>query len=310
MDPAAESLPVFVEPARIAVIAPPTKCRYTSRMKPRMVRTRSGLEMPVLGQGTWKMGDAPQRREQEIRALRTGFDLGLTLVDTAEMYGGGRSEQLVGKAIAGRREEIVLVTKVLPQNAARSGVRQACEGSLARLGTDRIDLYLLHWKGQHPLCETVEAFDRLVEEGKIRHWGVSNFDVADLEEVERCPAGKHAAANQVYYNLQRRGIERKLLPLCRASNVVVMAYTPFEQGRLRTRGAIEAIAARHGATPYQIALAWILRDDGIVAIPQSGSEQHVRENAAALEIQLSAEDLQLLNREFPAPSVDVPLETT
>jgi diketogulonate reductase-like aldo/keto reductase len=278
-------------------------------MKP-VARARSGLEVPVLGQGTWKMGDSPQRREQEIRALRTGFDLGLNLVDTAEMYGGGRSEELVGEAIAGRRDDLVLVTKVLPQNASRSGVRKACEESLARLRTDRIDLYLLHWRGRHPLCETVEAFERLVDEGKILHWGISNFDVADLEEVERCPAGNHAVANQVYYNLQRRGIERRLLPWCRARNVVVMAYTPFEQGRLRTKGVLEEVAVRHEATVYQIALAWILRQEGVVTIPQSGSEQHVRENAAALEIQLSAEDLRQLNQAFPAPPEEVPLETT
>jgi diketogulonate reductase-like aldo/keto reductase len=279
-------------------------------MKPRTVRARSGLEMPVLGQGTWKMGDAPKRRGEEIRALRTGFDLGLTLVDTAEMYGGGRSEELVGEAIAGRREELVVVTKVLPQNASRQGLRKACEASLARLRTDRIDLYLLHWPGGHPICETVEAFERLREEGKILHWGISNFDVAGCEEVERCSGGKHAAANQLYYNLQRRGIERQLLPWCQARNVVVMAYTPFEQGRLHTKGVLEEVAARHHATVYQIALAWILRHEAVMTIPQSGSEQHVRENAAALAIQLSAEDLRQLNQAFPAPSRDVPLETT
>ncbi|HET9888365.1 MAG TPA: aldo/keto reductase [bacterium] len=279
-------------------------------MKPRMVRTRNGLEMPVLGQGTWKMGDAPKRREQEVRALRTGFDLGLTLIDTAEMYGGGRSEELVGEAIAGRREELILVTKVLPQNASRAGVRKACEASLGRLRTDRIDLYLLHWPGRHPVCETVEAFERLRDEGKILHWGVSNFDVAGCEEVERCTKGKQAAANQIYYNLQRRGIERKLLPWCRARHVVVMAYTPFEQGRLRTKGVLDEVAARHGATVYQIALAWILRHEGVMTIPQSGSEQHVRENAAALAIELSTTDLRQLNQAFPAPSQDVPLETT
>jgi diketogulonate reductase-like aldo/keto reductase len=279
-------------------------------MKMRFVRALGGLQLPVLGQGTWKMGDDRARRAQEIQALRTGFDLGLTLVDTAEMYGGGRSEQLVGEAIVGRRNEILLVTKVLPQNASRSGVRKACEGSLARLGTDRIDLYLLHWRGRHPLCETVEVFERLVEDGKILHWGVSNLDVADLEELERCAGGRHAAANQVYYNLQRRGIERKLLPWCRERNIAVMAYTPFEQGRLRTKGVLEQVASRHEATSYQIALAWIHRQDGVVTIPQSASEQHVRENAAALEISLSEEDLRQLNQAFPAPARDVPLETT
>jgi len=264
----------------------------------------------VLGQGTWAIGDSRPRREEEIRALRTGFDLGLVMIDTAEMYGSGRSEELVGEAIEGRRDEVIVVTKVLPQHASRSGVRQACEGSLRRLRTDRIELYLLHWRGQHPLAETVAAFEQLAGEGKILHWGVSNFDVADLEELWRCAQGANAAANQVYYNLHRRGIERKLLPWCQARGVAVMAYTPFEQGKLRDHGALGDVARRHGASVHQIALAWILRHEGVVAIPKSGNERHVRENAAALDIVLSEEDLAALNRAYPAPVGDVPLETT
>jgi diketogulonate reductase-like aldo/keto reductase len=270
----------------------------------------SGARVPVLGLGTWNMGDKRERREVELHALRQGLELGMTLVDTAEMYGHGRSEELVAEAIRGRRDDVFLVTKILPENASRTGVRSACEKSLRRLGTDRVDLYLLHWRGRHPLADTVEAFEQLVEDGLIRHWGVSNFDPDDLDELMRHPAGKRCAANQVYYNLFHRGIERRLLPACRKRAIKVMAYSPFEQGRLRPEGALARVARRRGITVHQAMLAWAIREEGVIAIPKSGKPEHVRENAAALSIRLEEEDLRELDAAHPAPAVDIPLETT
>lgn len=275
----------------------------------RRVPTRSGAELPLLGLGTWKMGEDSSRRAAEVAALRAGFDLGMSLVDTAEMYADGGSEEVVGEAIAGRRDSIFVVTKVLPGNASRAGTRRAAERSLRRLGTDRIDLYLLHWPGPHPLAETVEAFEQLASDGKIRHYGVSNFDIDGMEEAMQLPAGERIGANQVLYNLRRRGIERRLLPWCAQREIVVMAYSPFDQMRLPIKRELRDVAERHGATPYQIALAWTLREPFVMAIPKAGSVTHVRENAAAAELRLSQRDLAALERAYPPPSGDVALET-
>lgn len=259
--------------------------------------------VPVLGQGTWQLGDRRDRRRQEIAALQLGIDLGLTLIDTAELYGNGASEELVAEAIAGRRERVYLVTKVLPSNASsRKKIVAACDASLRRLRVQHIDLYLLHWRAGEDLEVTVRTFEELVGAGKIRHWGVSNFDVADLKELGAIPGGEQVASNQVLYNLSRRGIEFDLLPLSRERGLNVMAYTPIEQGRILGHAGLERVAARHGASPAQIALAWVVRQDGVVAIPRASSAEHVRENAAAMEITLTAEDVTELDRDFAAPA--------
>lgn len=260
-----------------------------------------GEPVPVLGQGTWKMGEDRNRREDEIAALRHGLDLGMTLIDTAEMYANGMSEVIVGEAIAGRRDEVFLVSKVLPSNASRFGTIRACEGSLRRLDTDVIDLYLLHWIGGEPLDETIEAFERLREEGKIRHWGVSNFDQPDCEALFALPGGAAAAANQVLYNVSRRGIEFNLLPWSRSHGLPVMAYSPIEQGRVLRHPALSAIARRHGATPAQVALAFVLRQPGIIAIPKAATKDHVDANRAACDLTLEAEDLAAIDLAFPPP---------
>jgi diketogulonate reductase-like aldo/keto reductase len=274
----------------------------------RTTRLPSGEAVPVLGQGTWYIGDDPQRRADEIAALRLGLDLGMTLIDTAEMYGNGAAEQLVGEAIAGRRDEVFLVSKVLPGNATRLGTIAACERSLQRLRTDRLDLYLLHWRGGTPLQETLGAFETLAKSGKIRHFGVSNLDRADMEELWSLEGGAAAATDQVLYNLTRRGIEQDLLPWCRERGVPIMAYSPIEQGRLLRHPALRAAAARHGATPSQAALAWVLRHDGVIAIPKAGDPCHVRENRAALDLSLTDHDLAALDRAFPPPAGPRPLE--
>jgi len=263
----------------------------------------SGETVPVLGQGTWNLGDNPRQRPAEIEALRLGLDLGMTLIDTAEMYGSGASENLVGEAIHGRRDEAFLVSKVLPQNATARGTVSACEASLKRLKTDRIDLYLLHWQGNVPLEETLEGFESLLHTGKIRYWGVSNFDVADMEELVSLAGGEAVATDQVLYNLTRRGIEHDLLPWCRSRphRIPVMAYSPIEQGRLLEHPAIRAVAARHDATPTRVALAWVLRTEGAIAIPRTGKVAHVRDNRAALDLHLTQQDLQELESAFPAP---------
>jgi diketogulonate reductase-like aldo/keto reductase len=268
----------------------------------------SGETVPALGQGTWNIGDRADRRSEEIAALRTGLDLGMTLIDTAEMYGDGNSEELVGEAIAGRRDEVFLVSKVLPSNASRRGTIAACERSLARLQTDRIDLYLLHWRGNVPLEDTLQAFEALQRDGKIRHWGVSNFDVDDMEELTALAGGNAVTANQVLYNLTRRGIEYDLLPWSATHRIPTMAYSPIEQGRLLRHPALRQVAARHGAMPVQVALAWVLRRGDVIAIPKAGSVEHVRENAAACELKMTAEDLAELDRAWPAPKSKRPLE--
>lgn len=273
------------------------------------MRFPSGEPVPVLGMGTWQMASDPARRTEEILALREGLDLGMTLIDTAEMYGSGRAEALVGEAIAGRREEVFLVTKVLPSHARRQDTITACEASLRRLGTDCIDLYLLHWPAPIPAAETVEAFVDLTGAGKIRTWGVSNFDVDDLSEVLGLPGGEAVATDQVLYNLERRSIDAALLPFCQDRSIPIMAYTPLGQGRLLTHPVVRSVALRHEATPAQVALAWVLRHQGMVAIPKAGSAGHVRENHGALDVALTAEDLAELDRAFPPPTGSEPLDT-
>ena len=261
----------------------------------------SGEAVPVLGQGTWHMGEKASRGEQEVAALRAGLDLGLTLIDTAEMYADGGAEKVVGEAIAGRRDDVFLVSKVLPQNASRSGTVAACERSLKRLRTDRIDLYLLHWQGKIPVDRTLEGFNELVEKKKIRYWGVSNFDVADMEDVFALPGGESVATDQVLYNLTRRGIEYDLLPWCTDRNIPIMAYSPIEQGRLLNKRALAAVGERHEATPAQVALAWVLRENNVIAIPQSAEPDHIRENRAALDLKLTGADIKELDGAFPPP---------
>jgi len=273
----------------------------------RTLALANGETIPVLGQGTWCMAEKPRSRESEISALRRGLELGMRLVDTAEMYADGASEELVGEALAGRRDEVFLVSKVLPQNASRRGTIAACERSLQRLGTDRLDLYLLHWRGSVPLDETVEALTRLKRDGKIRHWGVSNFDLDDMRELEAL-AGGEAVVNQVLYNLTRRGIEYDLLPWCRSSGIAVMAYSPIEQGKLLGHPVLRQIAARHDATAAQVALSWVLRQQGVVAIPKAGRSVHVEENREAAELALTQADLAELDRAFRPPTSPRPLE--
>ena len=280
--------------------------RSTPILRP--VALPSGEKVPSLGQGTWNIGDRSTRRRDEIEAVQVGVDMGMTLIDTAEMYGNGASEQLVAEAIAGRRDEMFLVDKVMPQHASRRGTVKACDGSLRHLKTDRIDLYLLHWRGSIPLQETLEAFDELIAAGKIRYWGVSNFDVDDMEELSALRPHDPPATNQVLYNLTRRGIEHGLLPWCQRHRIPIMAYSPVEQGRLLKNRQLQAIAERRDATAAQVALAWVLRHDGVIAIPKAGNPDHVRQNRAAADLELSPDDLSELDAIFPAPSRPTPLE--
>ena len=268
----------------------------------------SGETIPVYGLGTWMMGESESKRADEIAALKLGLDLGVTLIDTAEMYGEGEAETVTGEAIAGRRDGLFLVSKVLPHNASRKGTVAACESSLKRLRTDRIDLYLLHWRGNVPLSETLDAFQQLQRDGKIRHWGVSNFDTGDIEELFALPGGDACAANQVLYNLKRRRIEYDLVPWCRARKIPIMAYSPIEQGRLLNAAILKAIAEQHSTTPAQVALAWLLRQPDTIVIPKATSPAHVRENRAALHLQLTADDLAAIDRAFPPPHKKYALE--
>ncbi|KAA0218569.1 aldo/keto reductase [bacterium] len=275
----------------------------------RTFTTRTGATMPVLGQGTWRMGEAASRRKDEVAALRLGFELGMTLVDTAEMYANGGAERVVGEAIAGCRERIFVVSKVLPENASRQGTITACERSLKRLGTDYIDLYLLHWQSDHPFQETLEAFEQLRSLGRIRHFGVSNIDIEALRQLETLPLGRLVAANQVIYNLQRRGIERNVLPFAAQAGMAIMAYSPLDQTRLAIKEALTRVAARHETKAEVIALAWTLRHPHVVAIPKSSNPRHVQENAKAARIRFTAQDLAELEEAYPPPKRTIPLET-
>jgi diketogulonate reductase-like aldo/keto reductase len=261
-----------------------------------------GEKVPAYGQGTWHMGESRGRFADEVKALRLGIDLGITLIDTAEMYGNGVAEEIVAEAVQGDRDRLFIVSKVVPNNGSAKGTVEACDRSLKRLKTDRIDLYLLHWTGSHPFAETLAGFERLQRDGKIRHHGVSNFDRKDMEEWYGLAGGKTVASNQILYNLARRGPEWELIPWCRERNISIMAYSPIEQGRMLGHKALVEVAARHqGATPAQVALAWLLRQDGIMVIPKATRQEHVRENLGALDLKLTGDDLATLDRAFPPP---------
>lgn len=276
----------------------------------RYVELNTGERVPALGVGTWRMGENRARKRDEIEVLKLALDLGLKLVDTAEMYGEGEAEAVVGEAVAGRRHDVFIVSKIYPHNASSKLVALACENSLKRLRTDRIDLYLLHWRGSHPLAETVSAFERLKQQGKIRHWGVSNFDVADMKELEAVTAGAGCAANQVLYNLEERAIEWRLLPDCQKSKIAVMAYCPLGQGRLVDDKALLAVARKHTVTPAALALAWVLRQPGVIAIPKTAHSNRMRENAAAADLELEPDDLAALDKAYPPPTRKRPLAMT
>jgi diketogulonate reductase-like aldo/keto reductase len=274
----------------------------------RSIPLRSGEKIAALGQGTWHFAEKPRSRPDEISSIKIGVDLGMTVIDTAEMYSDGAAEVLVGEAIAGRRSEVFLVDKVLPHHATRQGTVRACEASLGRLGVDYIDLYLLHWRGRIPLVEPLEGFADLKRDGLIRHWGVSNFDIDDMIELSGIPGGDEVSTNQILYNLTRRGPEYALLPWLAQHGIPAMAYSPIEQGRLLDHPTLRPIAQRHNATPAQIALAWVLRHDSVNAIPRAGTPSHVRQNAAARDIELTRDDLHALDRAFPPPTQPRPLE--
>jgi diketogulonate reductase-like aldo/keto reductase len=273
----------------------------------RYIDLPSGETVPVLGQGTWGMGEGGSP-EAEAAALRLGIDLGMTLIDSAEMYGEGGAEEVVGAAVAGHRDEVFLVSKVYPHNATRTGTVAACERSLRRLRTDHLDLYLLHWRGGARLAETLEAFCALRQSGKIRHFGVSNFDPGDMREWWQLAGGSETVTDQVLYNLTRRGIEWDLLPWCREHDVPVMAYSPIEQGRMLRHPTLRELARRRSATPAQIALAWLLHSDNVFAVPKAVRPEHVRENAAALDLTLTEAELIELDKAFPPPTGPRPLE--
>lgn len=272
-----------------------------------------GLTLPAIGQGTWYMGENAGQRQQEVTALRAGIDAGLTLIDTAEMYADGGAEEVVGEALQGRREAVFLVSKVYPWNAGGQKAIAACDASLRRLQTDYLDLYLLHWRGNYSLADTVEAMETLIRQGKIRRWGVSNLDYADMQELWSVPGGKACATNQVLYHLGSRGIEFDLLPWCQQQQMPVMAYCPLAQaGRLRddllNSRAVQEVAHAHHATPAQVLLAWAIRQPGVMAIPKASRVEHVKENAAALALRLSDEAVAVLNKAFPAPGRKTPLD--
>jgi len=269
---------------------------------------KNGNRVPALGQGTWNMGESAAAAADEVRALQQGIALGMTLIDTAEMYGDGGAEKVVGKAIAGRRDEVYLVSKVLPFNASRQGTIKACEASLRRMQVECIDLYLLHWRGAQPFSATIAAMETLVAQGKIGAWGVSNLDHDDMQELLALDNGAHAQVNQVLYNLARRGIEFDLQPYCAQQDIAIMAYSPIEQGRLLQDAALVAVAARHGVTPARIALAWALRHPGVIAIPKASTAKHVQDNRACVELQLSPTDLAELDLAFAPPRKKRPLE--
>ena len=268
-----------------------------------MVTLPGGERVPALGQGTWHMGETRRRMAEEAAAVRLGIELGMTLIDTAEMYGNGGAEEMVANAAEGLRDDLFIVSKVYPHNASRTGVVAACERSLQRLRTDRIDLYLLHWRGSIPLAETLEGFEQLLREGKIRHYGVSNFDRADMAEWVALKGGETVSADQVLYNLSRRSPEWDLVPWCRERGIAIMAYTPLGQGSMLGNRTLGEIARRRNATPAQVALAWLLRQQGMIVIPKAARLEHVRDNRGALDVVLTQEDLAVLDRAFPPPRV-------
>jgi diketogulonate reductase-like aldo/keto reductase len=268
----------------------------------RTVSLPDGIEIPALGQGTWHMGERSRAAKDEVAALKLGIELGMTLIDTAEMYGNGGAEEVVAAATAGQRDRIFIVSKVYPHNASRTGVLAACERSLKRLRTDRIDLYLLHWRGSHPLAETVAGFEQLRSDGKIRYWGVSNLDTGDMQELVRLPEGARCATNQVLYHVGSRGIEYDLLPWSSEHKIPLMAYSPVGQGgRLLQSKALVTVAKRHNATPAQIAIAWTMRHGSVISIPKASDPAHVRENATAGAISLTDEDLAAIDAAYPPP---------
>lgn len=271
------------------------------------VRLPDGTVVPALGMGTWTMGEKAGAATREVDALRAGLDLGMTLVDTAEMYAEGGAEKIVARALAGRRDEVFVVSKVYPHNASAAGTVAACERSLARLRTDRLDLYLLHWRGAHPLAETVDAFERLCAQGKILRWGVSNFDVDDMRELLALPSGARCATNQVLYNIGERGIEWGLRALCHRHGIPLMAYSPFGQGALLRERKLSKLAATHAMTPAQLAIAWLLTRDDVIAIPQSGKRAHVTECRAAADVRLSPQLMAEIDAAYPPPSRATPL---
>jgi diketogulonate reductase-like aldo/keto reductase len=257
--------------------------------------------VPALAQGTWRMGEDSRRRKVEIAALRAGIDLGLTLIDTAEMYGDGATETLLGEALANVRDQVFLVSKVYPQNAGRGRIERACEASLQRLKTDHLDLYLLHWRGSVPLAETIEGMEALIRAGKIRRWGVSNLDHGDMEQLFQA-GGERCATNQILYNVTERGAEFDLLPMLAHRAIPTMAYSPISQGQLPQSPALSAVSKRHGVTPFQVALAWALRDPMVIAIPKAGDSAHLKENRQAQDLVLTAKDLAEIDAEFPPPT--------
>ncbi|MBY6270435.1 aldo/keto reductase [Parageobacillus thermoglucosidasius] len=284
-----------------------------SRIEKRVVTLPDGTTVPCIGQGTWHMGEKPQEKAKEIKALQLGIELGMKVIDTAEMYGNGASERLVGEAIKGRRDDVFLVSKVYPHNAGLDNISTACENSLKRLGTDYLDLYLLHWRGRIPLEETIEGMEKLRKEGKILRWGVSNFDTDDMKELWNTTNGSNCATNQVLYHLGSRGIDFDLLPWHREYHVPIMAYSPLAQGgtlrkQLLTDPIVNEIAKKYNVKPLQIALAWTIRTNDVIAIPKAGQEQHVLENAEAAAIELTQEDLKRLDEAFPKPRKKVPLD--
>ena len=278
-----------------------SSCEREGTGEMQTVRLPDGETVPALGLGTWHMGENSSARADEVTAIKTGVDLGMTLIDTAEMYGEGGAEEVVGEAVAGQRDNVFIVSKVYPHNASRRGAVDACERSLKRLGTDRIDLYLLHWPGSIPLQETVEAFEQLKADGKIRHWGVSNFDAADMAELVELSLVGGCATNQVLYHLGERGIEWDLLPDCERDGIPVMAYSPLGQGTILGNKALQQIAGKHGASPAAIAIAWTLRHRHLIAIPKSSQIERVKENVRAAELDLDDGDLAALECAFPAP---------
>jgi diketogulonate reductase-like aldo/keto reductase len=273
----------------------------------RYVELRTGERIPQLGLGTWHMGERSASRAAEAKAVRAGVDLGLTLIDTAEMYGEGGAEEVVGDAVAGIRDKVFIVSKVYPHNASRKGTLAACERSLKRLRTDRIDLYLLHWRGSHPQSDTVAAFEQLKKDGKIRHWGVSNFDTDDMDELRAVPGGTDCATNQVLYHLGSRGIDFDLVADCARHKETVMAYSPLGQGAILRNPALAKVAARHGVAPAAVAVAWTMRHPHVISIPKAASLGHLKENAAAADLVLDGNDLAELDAAFPPPKRKTPL---